>query len=248
MQADVVHVIEGGGEGDGSFDVRRAGFVFERELVVSGFFKRHLLDHLAAAAPRRKRVEDFRTAPEDADAGGRVDLVAGEGEEIGTQGLDVDGQMGGGLGGIDHDERAGLFRGGGHFGDRVDGAEGVGNPGEGEDFGALAEERGEGVLIKRAVVVAGNHLEGRAGPLAEHLPRDDVRVVFQGGNEDFVAFSDAAGETEDVGDEVDAVGGAGGEDDLVRGGGVELVGDGLPGIFKGLGGEAGEVVGAAVDV
>ena len=59
-------------------------------------------------------------------------------------------------------------------------------------------EQGPGIFeleheIERAVVVAGDHLEGGSGALAEHLPGDDVRVVFEIGNEDFVAGADAAG-------------------------------------------------------
>ena len=247
-QADAVHEIEGGSEGDGALDVRRAGFELERQLVVGGFFESDFLDHLAAAAPWRQGVENFRAAPEHADAGRGVDLVAGKREEIDAERLHVDADVGDGLRGVDQHERPGVFRGAGHFRDRIDGAEGVGNPGEREDFRALVEQGKERVLVQRAVLVAGNHLENRAGALAEHLPRNDVGMVLQRGNEDFIARLDPAGKPEDVGDEIDAIGGAGGEDHLVRSGGIEVGGDRLAGFFKGLGGEAGEMVGAAVDV
>lgn len=69
-------------------------------------------------------------------------------------------------------------------------------------------------------------------------------MVLEGGDEDFLA----GGEGEDVCEEVDAVCGAGGEDDFVWGGGVEVFGDGDAGGFVGFGGGAGEEVGAAMDV
>lgn len=125
--------------------------------------------------------------PEDADAGGGVDFVAGEDEEIGVELLDVDVEMGHGLGGVDEGEGVIFFRGGDHFRDWVDGAKGVGNPGEGEDFCFRGEQCREGMLVEDAVVITGDDGDFGVVALGEHLPWDDVGVVFEGGDEDFVA-------------------------------------------------------------
>ncbi len=47
-------------------------------------------DHVAAALPRRHGREQLLAAVEHADAGGAVDLVAGEGVEVAVQRLHVD--------------------------------------------------------------------------------------------------------------------------------------------------------------
>ena len=245
-QAECVDVVERGGQCDCPLDVGGAGLVLERGVLPGGAGEGDLADHLAAAAPRGQRVQQLAPAPEHADPGGGVDLVAGEGEEIGAERADVDRQVGDRLGGVDDHQRAGLAGGGGQLGDRVDGAEGVGDPADGEHRGAAGQEGVEGVEVKHAVVVAGDDAQGGAGALAEHLPRDDVGVVFEGGDEDLGARADAGGE--EVGGEVDRVGAAGGEDDLGGVGRVEVAGDGPAGLLVALGGEAGEVVGAAVDV
>ena len=174
--------------------------------------------------------------------------MTGKRQEIRAHGLHVGGQVGDGLRGIDQHQRARRFCRAGHYLHRIDRAKRVGNPCESEDFHPSAEQRVEGLLIESAIVVAGNHLEGGSGSLAEHLPRDDVRMMFQGGNEHFVARPDAAREGEDVGHQIDAGGGAGSEDHLVAGCRVQVLRHRFARVFKRLGGGAGQLVGAAVDV
>ena len=148
------------------------------------------------------------------------------------------------------DEGEGSLRLGGddHLFHRVDGAEGVGDVADGEEIGALGEEGVEGLQIEGAVVEDGNDFELGTAAFAKHLPGDDVGVVLEVGDEDFVTGCEVSGESEDGGDEIDAVGGAGGEDDLVRRWGVEVSGDRDAGFLVGSGGGLGEMVGAAVDV
>ena len=235
-QADAVYEVQRSGQGDGTLNIRSAGLELEGQIVVCGFLKCDFLDHLAAAAPWGHAVEDFLPAPEDADAGRGVDLVTGKSEEIDAERLHVDAAMAGGLGSVDHHQRARLSGGGGHFRDGIDGAEGVRNPSQRKQFHRAFQEGEEGGLIKRPVFEAGDDLEDGAGPFAEHLPGDDIRVVFEGGDEDFIAGLDAAGKREALGDQVDGIGGAGGEDDLDGTGRIQVRGDGAPGIFERLGG------------
>ena len=150
------------------------------------------------------------------------------------------------LGGVDEDEGSGGAGGFDEVFDGDGGAESVRDVGEGEDFCFLAEEGEEGGVVEGAVVEDGDDLEGGSGALGQHLPRDDVRVMLEGGDNDFVSGVESGGEN--VGDEVDAVGGAGGEDDFVGGSGVEVARDGVAGGFVGGGGFLGKMVGAAMDV
>src|SRR3546814_14041399 len=52
--------------------------------------ERHLVDHRAAAVPRRHRLEDVAPRPEDADAGRPVKLVTGADVEVAAAGGDID--------------------------------------------------------------------------------------------------------------------------------------------------------------
>ena len=85
VEVEGVEPVKGGGEGDPSFDVRSAGFVTEREVVVGGALVGDFLDHLAASAPGGKVFEAGGFSVEDADAGGSVDFVTGEDEKVGVE-------------------------------------------------------------------------------------------------------------------------------------------------------------------
>lgn len=50
-EADVVDVVDGGGEGDAAFDVGCAGFVFEGCVVVAAVGVFDLFDHFTATTP-----------------------------------------------------------------------------------------------------------------------------------------------------------------------------------------------------
>ena len=64
------------------------------------------LDHLAAAEERRQLGEQLVAAPQHADAGRAVQLVTGEGEEVGAELLHVERQVRHRLRGVDHRQRA----------------------------------------------------------------------------------------------------------------------------------------------
>ena len=113
--------------------------------------------------------------------------MSGENDEIRAEGLHIDREVRDGLCGIDQHRGAELLGGCRHFTDRIDRAERVGNPGDGKDSGFFGKELLECGLIQHAVIIAGNHAQHCASALGEHLPWNDVRVVFQGGDEDFLA-------------------------------------------------------------
>ncbi len=77
-------------QADGARDVRRARLELPRQLVVGGLLERHRQDHVAAALPRRHRLEQLLAAVQHADAGRAEHLVAGEAVEIAAERLHVD--------------------------------------------------------------------------------------------------------------------------------------------------------------
>ena len=101
--------------------------------------------------------------------------------------------------------------------------------------------------IEQAVVGDRNVLEHRAGALGQLLPGHEVGVVLHRGEEDFVAGLHV-GIAPTAGDEVDAGGRAGGEDDFRALFGADEGADLFAGLFVQLGAPIAERVDAAMDV
>ena len=172
--------------------------------------------------------------------------MRGVGEEVAAQRLYVHRHVGDGLRGIDDGDDAARFGAGDERREVVDGTECVGDERGGEDFDAVeqvVEVRG----VERAVVVDGDDGEFGAEALAGALPRHDVGVVFERGQQHAVArFEDefAQGACQ----QVECFGGAFGVDDFFGARGVDEAG-GLRAHGVVAGAQLlGEVVHAAVDV
>src|SRR5207244_2651531 len=143
--------------------------------------------------------------------------------------------------------RAVRVRHGDHSLDRIDRAEGVGGVADGDD----ARARREQLLVlfenQIAGVVDRDDAQRRALRVAEELPRDDVRVVFDRGDQHLVALAHVrtAPRTDH---QVDGLGGAAGEDDLLLVARVQGELDRGARRLVRRGGDLGEVVHAAVYV
>lgn len=119
---------------------------------------------------------------------------------------------------------------------------------ESYDFGAGCEEGGEGGEVEGSVGdVEGYVFEYGVLFLGEHLPGNDVGVVFEFGDEDLVTRLDV-GASVCGGDEVEGFGGSGGEYYFVAGGGVDERGYFVACALVFFGCLAGEGVCSAVDV
>ncbi len=186
-------------------------------------------------------------AVEGADAGRTVDLVGRKDKEIAVELADVDREVGHRLRAVDQDRHAAGVGELDHLAHRVDGAEGVGDVDHSDDLRALRQQ--PLVLLEDdvAVVVDRDHLEDRAALLAQQLPGDDVGVVLHGRDQDLVAGLEPRADKA-RGDQVDALGGRSGEDDLSAVGGADVALDRGPGPLEGDGRALRQQVDAAVDV
>ena len=125
------------------------------------------------------------------------------------------GRWPGALGGVDEGGDAELAGAGAELGDGVDGAERVGDVRPWRRVWSLGEEGVEQARSSRPIVAGDGQVDKLgAGALGEQLPRDDVAVVLHLGEQDLVAGLDVL-RAPGLRDEVDALGGAAGEDDLV---------------------------------
>ena len=174
--------------------------------------------------------------------------MTAEGQEIAADGLHVQGQVPGALRRVDHRHHPVPAGAGAQVGDRVDHGHGVGDVGQGEQPDAVGEQRINMFKVERAFV-PGDRDVNQPCPRAfgHHLPRDEVAVVLEFAEEDGVAGLEVI-EGPGLGDEVDAFGGAAGENDFLRVTGVEESGGPFASGLVGAGGPVAQRVDAAMDV
>ena len=214
LEADRLDVIERRTEADKAGDVRRAGFELVRRIGKRGALEAHFTDHLAAAEEWRHRIKVRTACPEHAGTGWPEQLVSGQGVEIATQRAHVDAQMWRGLRAIDQQRNAALAAFAGELGNGVDGAKHVGYMGDGGKPDLGRQQFDEALDNQFAGIADWRNLEFRAGSFANQLPRHDVGVVLHLRDEDRVAGFQAR-QRVTVGDQVDRLGRARGEDDFI---------------------------------
>ena len=169
------------------------------------------------------------------------------GEEVAIECADIDRDMRNGLGTVQTDRHT---RGMGDTYDvlnGIDNAQYVADMGDRDKARAVVEEVSESVDIQREVVAKGNDAQSGVLAFAEHLPRDDVGMVLEVADNDFVALvNERLTETESQ--HIKAIGGAFGEDYFFGRGGAEEVSDLPAGVLVVLRGDLTEMVYPAVDI
>ena len=162
-------------------------------VVVQRLLERDRRDHVAAALVRRHRLEQRAPAVEHADAGRAEHLVAREHVEVAVERLHVDHEVRHRLRAVDEHDRAARVR-----LLRSSRATGLIVPSafetwlERDDLRARRQQPRERVEIDLAALVDRHDPQPRAGLLAQHLPRHDVGVVLEPGDEDLVARRSAS--------------------------------------------------------
>jgi hypothetical protein len=145
---------------------------------------------------------------------GPVQLVAGHHVEIGIKVLHVHGHVHGGLRAVDQHRNAALMGDLDDFLHRHHRSKRVGHVGDGDHLRARRQRLDEVLDVQRAVIVHRHPTDVRAAMLAVEVPRHDVGVVFENGDDDVIALAHHhAAET--LRHEVDGVSGVAGEDDLL---------------------------------
>ena len=109
---------------------------------------------------------------------------------------------------------------GDHFLDRIDRAERVRDMAHGQDLGALRQQCRKLILLELTGIVDRHHFDDGAGLRGDQLPRHDVRVVLEPGQQDLIAGLQC-GAAVTLRHQVDAVGGPLGQHDRAHVGRVE---------------------------
>src|SRR6185312_7744890 len=186
IQTDRVHVIERGAEADEPGYIRRAGFELVWGTGECRLFETDGLDHLAATEKWRHRGEMFLARPQHAGAGRREQFVAGEGVEIATERLYVDGKMRRALRTIDEQRDASCPASAGDLAHGIDRAEHVGHMHDAGELHVWRESLDEFIENEFAVLRNRRGDHARTGARGDELPRHDVGVVFHRRDQDFV--------------------------------------------------------------
>ena len=173
--------------------------------------------------------------------------MAGEGVEVATERGNVDLEVRGGLAAVDEYHRARGLGETGHLGGGIDGAEGIGDVREGDELGTGGKQSLEGHEVDLAARRDGRDNDPGAGALGDDLPRHDIGVVLEVGEQDLVTGLEV-GPAPALGDEVDALGRAAHEDAAPGVLEAEELRDGTAGGFVGGGGLLAQEVDAAMDV
>lgn len=155
--------------------------------------------------------------------------------------------MGDGLSTIDQHAGSIPFGHFGHLFDRQDGAKAIGGLGERDEARLGIQEASVFLHHDLALIVDGDDANDGASLLGNHLPWDDIGVMFEHGNEDLVTGLQEF-VAEGVSDEVDGFGGTADEDNFLAGGSAEEVANFIAGLFVGIGGSGGEGMGGAMDI
>ena len=249
---DVVHaqfgdVVDRGGEANRARDVGCARLEAFGDRRERRRFEGDELDHAAAGLVGGHPFEKLAPSIEHADSTGSVEFVAREGVEVRTEFGDIDGEPGHGLCAIDEHRHAAIMGDSDDVPDRDVGADGVRHVRGGHDAGAVGEEPGEALEIEGASVVDRGDPQGRSLLEAELLPRHEVGVVLECGNQDLVALAHVRPAEREC-NEVDRLRSVSHEDDLVGARCAHEAGDRFACLLVEPCCALGEFVDAAVDV
>ena len=212
VHAELGQVVHRRAEAGGQRDRRDSRLELRGRREERGLLHPDDLDHRPAGEERRQRVQRRVLPVEHAEPERAEHLVPGEGEEIGPEVRDVHRVVRHQLGAVHQEQRADRVGELTDLAQRRDHAGDVGLPGHRDDLGPLGDQRR--VDVDAAVRQLPEPFQRRPGAQRELLPRHEVGVVLDLGDEDLIAGLQRPREPER--DQVDALGRRLREDDLVR--------------------------------
>ena len=220
LHADTHHILKRDAKADGLHDARRAGLELHRRVVIGHGVLADFANHVAAAHEGAHFGHPFFLDKNRARARGPVKLVPGDGIEITAQGIDIDRHMHRTLASVDqHGHALGM----GGVADCLYinfGPQDIGKLCNCDQFGARRDGVDHLLRIKIAACIHINPLEGNALAFAQEMPGHDIGVMLHHRQENLIARLHA-GHGPAVGDHVDALGGAGIQNDLILIGNAE---------------------------
>ena len=214
LAVEGTHVIDRRRQTDAFDDRRRACLEPCRRIGIGDDVARDFADHLAAAIERPHRLQMRALAIERADTRRPIKLVAGDRIEIDIQRLHVHDLMHRALASIRQHRHAFGVRPRHNLFQRRHRAQHVRHMRDRNQLGLRPDGGIQCLDIQRTVIAQIDPTQHRALPLAQEMPRHDVGVMLHHRQHDLVVRLNA-GREEGIGDEIDRLGAALGENDLV---------------------------------
>jgi hypothetical protein len=184
--ADGLEIINRGAETDNARDIGCASLELVGQVVVDRLVEGDFEDHIAATLPRRHGLKQRLTSVQHARARWPEHLVPGERVEVATEFLHVNIQVWYALGAIDEYGDAAHF---GMFNDlayRAHGAQCIRHMRHAYEKGLVIDEIEHCIELNLALVIDRRNNEFGASLLADQLPGNDVGVVLEVSDDDFV--------------------------------------------------------------
>ncbi len=225
----------------------RTRLELEGQGIEGGAAEADPVDHLSTGLPGGHPLQQCGAAPQHADTGRAVELVAGEGVEVAADGLHIYLEVGHCLGAVDQGQGTDRLGGRHYLLNWIDGTEGIGDVGHAHQAGTWSQHGQIGGHVEITPLIEGDDPDHGAGALGDQLPGDDVGVMLQGAEYDFIPRPQLA-HPPALGHQIDRLRGAAGPDHLVAARGIDKAGHRLAGIFEGPGGPAAQCVGGTVYV
>ena len=130
---------------------------------------------------------------------------------------------------------------------RHHGSKRVGDMGNRNELGPLVEQPAKLIEHQLAIVIDRNDSETRAHLLAEHLPGHDVGMVLHGGHDNFIARAEKLPPIA-LRHEIDRLGGAANENNLLQPAGVDEAPEFFPRLFVERGRQLAQIMHATVNI
>ncbi len=221
---DPLDIGDGGGERDHAFDMRGAGLEPRRGGREARAGKAHPVDHRAAALPGGHRRQNLVARPQHADAGRAIKLVPRQHIEIAVERRHVEREARCRLTAVEQQLRADAAGKRGGAADIEHAAKHVRHMRKGDQPVPFGQHRRGGIKVDPAIGGQRADIDADAGVLLDQLPGHDVRMMLERRQQDAVAGLQI-GAAPALRDQIDPLGRAAGEHDLVRPGPNEA-GDG----------------------
>ena len=190
VHPDSIEVLTCGGQPDGVGHIRRSRLELVRQHIPGRLAVAHELDHVAPELVRPHRLEDSASADKSPDAHRTTHLVSAERIEIDVEVIETDTQVRGALRPVTHHQCVGGPRDAHDVAHRIQRPHGIRHVVERDDLRARTHERAQRLEVDALIVREGANEERRAACDGELLPRDEVRMVLECGDDDLVTRPD----------------------------------------------------------
>src|SRR5262249_18525979 len=215
LNTQALQIINRGGQADRACHIGSAGFELVWQLVVESLLEGDRPDHVTTALLRRHRIKQRKLYVQDADPHRPIHLVTGEGVKVAAKFLDIDLAVRHSLSAINHHGDILPMSNLNDLANGIDRPQRIRDVSYSHDLCSGIDQLLEFIEQQFAAIVNWRHSQACALLLTNYLPRDDIRMMLHGGDEDLVPSPNVSTPI-GLGDQVDSLSRTTNKDDLFR--------------------------------